>query len=69
MEKGEEWFIDRIIDERKCGRGYQYLVWWVGEGPGTDSWLLRSEVEECEALDVWLKQIIIFEVSFFTFLD
>ena len=54
-EKGEEWFIDWIIDERKCSRGYQYLVQWVGEGPETDSWLPRAEVEECEALDMWLQ--------------
>ena len=25
-DKGEEWFIERIVDERQCGRGYQYLV-------------------------------------------
>ena len=54
-EKGEEWFIDQIIDERKHSRGYQYLVRWGGEGPEMDSWLPRAEVEECEALDVWLK--------------
>ena len=54
---GEEWFIDRIVDERKRGRGYQYLVRWVGEGPEKELWLPRSELEDCEALDVWLKSV------------
>ena len=55
-EKGEEWFIKCIIDEWKWGRGYQYLVWWVGEGPEMEVWLLRTELEDCEVLDVWLKK-------------
>ena len=55
-EKGEEWFIERIVDERKWGRGYQYLVRWVGEGPETEVWLPRTELENCEVLDVWLKE-------------
>lgn len=56
-ENGEEWFVDRIVDERKRGRGYQYLVRWVGEGPETQVWLPRSELEDCEALDTWLKAV------------
>ena len=54
-EKGKEWFIEHIIDEWKQGRGYQYLVQWVGEGPEMEVWLPRAELEDCEALDVWLK--------------
>lgn len=52
-----EWFVDRILDERKRGRGYQYLVRWVGEGAGDDLWLPRRELEDCEALDLWLKSV------------
>ena len=44
-EKGEEWFIECIIDEWKWGRGYQYLVWWVREGLETEVWLPRTELE------------------------
>ena len=49
-----EWWVESILDERKCGWGYQYLVCWVGEGPENDLWLLKRELEDCEALDVWL---------------
>ena len=56
-ENREEWFIAWIVNERKRGRGYQYLVRWVGKGPETESWLPRSEVEDCEALDMWLKSV------------
>jgi hypothetical protein len=54
-EDGEvEWWVEEIIDERKRGRGYQYLVRWVGEGPEHDLWLPQREIEDCEALDKWL---------------
>jgi hypothetical protein len=50
----EEFTIDRIIDQRKRGRGFQYLVRWVGYGPEDDRWLPRRELEDCAALDEWL---------------
>lgn len=46
-------FIEKIIDERKRGRGFQYLVRWVGFDEGDDEWLPRRDLEDCEALDVW----------------
>ena len=51
-----EHYIDKILDERKTrGRGQpQYLVRWVGQGPEYDLWLPRKELEDCEALDIWL---------------
>ena len=54
QRKGRSGLLTRL-SMRKHSRGYQYLMQWVKEGPETDSWLPRSEVEECEALDVWLK--------------
>ena len=37
----EEHVIDRILDERRRGRGWQYLVRWKGYGPGDDEWMPR----------------------------
>ena len=51
-----EHFIDNIIDEKR-GRGrnnHKYLVRWMGQGPENDLWLPAKELENCEALDVWL---------------
>lgn len=48
-----EFFIDRIVDERRRGRGKQYLVRWTGEGPEGDLWLPRSELVNAECLDKW----------------
>jgi Chromo (CHRromatin Organisation MOdifier) domain len=50
----EEWYIRDIIDERRRGRGFQYLVRWLGYGPEFDRWLPGSELEDTEALDIWL---------------
>jgi hypothetical protein len=50
----EEWAVDSIIDERRRGRGFQYLVRWVGYGPEEDRWLPGSELKDAHALNVWL---------------
>lgn len=45
MEDGQsENFINNIIDERKVGRGRQYLVRRVGFSEEDDEWLLRREI-------------------------
>ena len=49
----QEFFVDKIVDERRRGKSRQYLVRWKGEGPEGDIWLPASEVENCEALDRW----------------
>jgi len=52
----EEATIDRILEERRRGRGWQYLVRWFGYGPEHDEWVSRRKLEDCEALDVWLQK-------------
>jgi hypothetical protein len=49
-----EYFVDKIIDERRRGKKTQYRVRWQGEGPEGDKWLDANEVEDCKALDAWL---------------
>ena len=51
-----EYFVDKILDEKKSrGRGgTEFLVHWVGQGPEYDLWIPQKELEDCEALDVWL---------------
>ncbi|KZP02880.1 hypothetical protein FIBSPDRAFT_769814 [Athelia psychrophila] len=51
----EEYFIAKIVDARRRGHGWQYLICWVGYGSEEDHWLSGKELAECEALDVWLK--------------
>jgi len=50
----EEQYIDKILDARWRGQGYQYLVRWHGFGQEHDEWLPGSKLEDCEALDIWL---------------
>ena len=49
----QEFFIDKIVDERRRNKKTQYRVRWQGEGPEGDKWLPASELEDCEALDTW----------------
>ena len=49
----QEFFIDKIINERRRNKKTQYRVRWQGEGPEGDKWLPASELEDCEALDAW----------------
>ena len=49
-----EFFVNHILDERKRGRGLQYLVHWLGYGPEEDRWLPRRKLNDCKALDIWL---------------
>ena len=49
----QEFFIDKIIDERKCRKKLFYRVRWQGEGPEGDKWLPEDKLADCEALDVW----------------
>ncbi|THH11766.1 hypothetical protein EW146_g7926 [Bondarzewia mesenterica] len=49
-----EWEIDSIVDERRRGRGLQYLVRWRGWGDEDVHWLPGSELEDCTALDAWI---------------
>ena len=53
----EEYYVRDIVDERKRGRGYQYLVRWVGYGPEEDRWIAGSELNDTEALDIWLAKM------------
>jgi Chromo (CHRromatin Organisation MOdifier) domain len=54
-DQGEaEYLIRDIIDERRSGRGYKYLVRWIGYGEEENRWLPRKELEDTEALDISL---------------
>ncbi|OJT13242.1 Transposon Tf2-12 polyprotein [Trametes pubescens] len=52
----EEFFVEKILDRHRVGRGWQYLVRWLGYGPGSDSWLPGREVDELAALDDYLRE-------------
>ncbi|KAF9551877.1 hypothetical protein CPC08DRAFT_647472 [Agrocybe pediades] len=49
----EEVLVDKIVDERRRGRGMQYLVRWVGYEKEHDQWMSGKELENNKALDVW----------------
>jgi hypothetical protein len=49
----EEYWIEKINDERQRGQGYQYLVRWAGYAECDDLWLSQCKLVDCEVLDVW----------------
>lgn len=53
-EKGEEeYLVEKIVEEKKWGKGRRFLVRWQGYGPEADRWVPGSEMEDTEALDIW----------------
>ena len=51
----QEHGIEQILDEKPQGRGYQYLVQWVGYSPEDDKWLPGRMLEDCKALNWWVE--------------
>ena len=47
--------MDRIIDHKKVGRGFQYLVRWHGEDAGEDCWIKGANLDENEAVNTYWK--------------
>ena len=52
----EEYFIDRIVDHKKIGRSYKYLVRWKGEHAGADRWITEKYLIETEALEKYWEE-------------
>jgi hypothetical protein len=52
IDDEEEYFIDWILNECKCGCSMQYLIRWTSYGSEDDQWLPTSTLKDCEALDI-----------------
>ena len=51
----QEHHIESILDSKRQGRGWKYLVRWTGYGSEHDEWLSGKFLNDNEALDVWLE--------------
>ena len=52
----EEFLVDSIINHKKIGRGFQYLVLFKGYGHKDDCWILSCEMENNEALNIYWRK-------------
>jgi Integrase zinc binding domain/Chromo (CHRromatin Organisation MOdifier) domain len=53
VDGDEEYYVDRILDHKKIGKGYRYLVRWRGYGAADDRWIRGADLEENSALDAY----------------
>lgn len=53
---GLEHEVDRIIDHKRFGRGFRYLVHWRGFPHSHDRWRKGSDIKDLHALDVYLRE-------------
>jgi transposase InsO family protein len=53
----EEFVIDKIVDHRKRGRSYQYLVRWQGYGPENNTWEPQRALDDTEAFETYWRSI------------
>jgi hypothetical protein len=51
-----EYFVEEIVDARRRGKGWQFLVRWTGFGREHDEWLSARLLDDCEALDRWYEK-------------
>lgn len=51
-----EHVVERVIDRRRRGRGWQYLVTWKGYGPDHNQWMPGREIDDLAALDTYLAE-------------
>jgi hypothetical protein len=63
----QEFFIDKIVDQCKRNKKTQYRVCWQGEGPEGNKWLPEDELNDHEALDVWLTRKVSVGLHFISF--
>lgn len=52
----KEYQVEQILDARRRGCGWSFLVRWAGYGAEVDHWLPGSELANCEALNRWLQE-------------
>ena len=50
------WEVNRILAVRRRGRGFQYLVDWVGYGPEDRSWIPRSYLADPGLLETFYRE-------------
>jgi hypothetical protein len=55
VNSNDEYIVDSIIDHRKIGRGFRYLVHFSGYGSENDRWLAGCELDDNEALETYWK--------------
>jgi transposase InsO family protein len=54
-EDEDEWVVDSIVAERKRRGRTEYKVHWSGFSSEEDSWEPAKQLQDLEALDVWLQ--------------
>ena len=42
----KEFFVDWILDHKRVGHGFRYLVRWQGKAPGEDHWIKGANLDE-----------------------
>lgn len=50
IEGQEEYKVEEILDKRKRGHGYQYLIHWKGYLDSANEWITRANLGNAKEL-------------------
>ena len=58
VDNQQELEVEKIVDCKRVGRGYRYLVHFKGYGKEAERWITGSQLDNVDVVDRWWKEYL-----------